>query len=243
MGSRVQTNSLGWREKQFSEKKNNTIRIVGIGDSIMFGWGVEEHERYMDLLEKRLDEKYPKKNWENYVFAAPGYQLFMETEIIKKYAVNYNLDLIIYGYVSNDMCLPNFITDKKKFFSRELFTILYLKKSLDNNIFMDNADGLCEPKDVPLEYKKYVGEENFLKELKELKKINIPTIVLYHHSIPDDLKSEELYYFDGELDYHNLSLVLSKEDPHPSIKGHEKIANKLFDQMVENNITASLLEK
>jgi hypothetical protein len=244
MDSSVQTNSLGWREKEFSEKENNTIRIIGVGDSVMFGWGVEEYERYMDILEKKLNKEYPEKKWETYVFAVPGYQLFMELEIIKKYGINYDPDLIIYGYVSNDVCLPNFIRQQRSFFSKELFTISYLKNSLDNSTDLYRSiDGLCSPEKVPSEYKNYVGEEAFLKQLKELEKIDITSIVLFHHNFPDNLKPEGLYYFDAELNYHNLSLVLRKEDPHPSVKGHEVIANELFDQMVENKIIDSLLKK
>ncbi len=250
MGENVQTNSLGWREKEFSKEKNNTIRIVGIGDSVMFGWGVKEHQRYMDVLESMLNGKYPQKNWETYIFAVPGYSLFIDVEIIKKYAINYDPDLIIYGFVGNDMCLPNFITIKRTFFSRGSFMILYLKKYLDNTVkfYYETPEGeelwkVCDPNEVPSEYQKYIGEEAFFKQLKELKEINIPTIVLLHHNFQDNLKPEELYYFDGEINYSNLGLVISGTDKHPSIKGHKVIANKLFNQMIDNNIISSLLEK
>ena len=54
----VRTNSQGMRgTREYSlEKPPGTFRIVGIGDSNLFGWGVAEGEPYLQILERRLGE-------------------------------------------------------------------------------------------------------------------------------------------------------------------------------------------
>src|SRR5437867_4405764 len=53
-GVPVRTNADGWRERSRGDSNESAIRIAGIGDSFMFGWGVAEDERYMSLLERSL---------------------------------------------------------------------------------------------------------------------------------------------------------------------------------------------
>lgn len=52
---RLKTNSAGMRS--FSEypveRLSNSVRILGLGDSGMFGWDVEQEENYMYILEKK----------------------------------------------------------------------------------------------------------------------------------------------------------------------------------------------
>ena len=52
----LKTNSIGIRESLDYPKKHlpNTTRIVGIGDSGMFGWGIEQNEDYLSVMENQL---------------------------------------------------------------------------------------------------------------------------------------------------------------------------------------------
>ena len=61
----IRINSLGWRDREISlEKKEDTFRIVALGDSITFGWGVELHETYVKQLETILKKQNSYKNYE-----------------------------------------------------------------------------------------------------------------------------------------------------------------------------------
>ena len=56
IGTRVVTNDAGHRGPTIArEKKKGAFRIVGIGDSVMWGWGVKDEERYLDVLRDLLD--------------------------------------------------------------------------------------------------------------------------------------------------------------------------------------------
>lgn len=51
----AQLNSLGYRGEEFSvEKKQGTTRILTLGDSMTFGWGVGDQDTYPALLEESL---------------------------------------------------------------------------------------------------------------------------------------------------------------------------------------------
>ncbi len=48
------TNSLGFRDRDFSQSKTVRARIVTLGDSFTYGWGVEAEESWPKALEQRL---------------------------------------------------------------------------------------------------------------------------------------------------------------------------------------------
>lgn len=55
----VNTNSQGLRDEEISiEKPSETFRILVIGDSYTFGWGLNRSQRYTEVLEQRLNNSY-----------------------------------------------------------------------------------------------------------------------------------------------------------------------------------------
>jgi lysophospholipase L1-like esterase len=58
----VRVNSLGTRGPEFAVvKPSNTIRVLSLGDSKTFGWGLTEAESYSGLLERLLQERVGAK--------------------------------------------------------------------------------------------------------------------------------------------------------------------------------------
>ena len=59
----LKTNSHGMRDREYPrEKPDGVVRIAGLGDSVMFGWGVGQGEAYLDVLE-RLDRGTGEREW------------------------------------------------------------------------------------------------------------------------------------------------------------------------------------
>jgi lysophospholipase L1-like esterase len=52
--STVTTNSMGFRDREFTSQKSAQTRIVAIGDSFTFGWGVQAEDSWPKSLESRL---------------------------------------------------------------------------------------------------------------------------------------------------------------------------------------------
>jgi lysophospholipase L1-like esterase len=60
IGVPVAINSLGLRGEEIAvPKPPNTIRIVAVGDSITFGYGIPVDDTYAKALERRLNERVP----------------------------------------------------------------------------------------------------------------------------------------------------------------------------------------
>jgi hypothetical protein len=190
-GAVTRTNSAGWREDEIPlAKPPGTIRIVGIGDSHMFGWGVEVGGRYMDLIEKGLNEAHPQRKWQSVVFAAPGYNLDAELAALEQYGLRYEPDLIVYGFVLNDRCLPSFILDRPSFWAPRSFIVDYAYRAIATSKAKSGTDdpalvaahSICEPDQAPPAYRAGVGKQGLVSGFKRLARIgeerSIPVIVL-----------------------------------------------------------------
>jgi lysophospholipase L1-like esterase len=59
----VRANALGLRDRDIPPKSADKYRIVVIGDSITWGQGIEEHERFTNLLQQELGPAYEVFNF------------------------------------------------------------------------------------------------------------------------------------------------------------------------------------
>jgi hypothetical protein len=95
----IKINSDGFRDREYSiEKPNNTIRIIVLGDSVTFGWGinVSDTER---MLNNDLNTTI---NFEVLNFGVPGFNTLEEIHLLEKKGLKYNPDVVIIGYVAGD---------------------------------------------------------------------------------------------------------------------------------------------
>ena len=112
-GHDLSLNALGFRDNSRSTTKGvHTFRIVGLGDSHMFGWGVERDEAFLAVLERLLAERASGKVFEVWNTAVPGYNTVQEVEAFAQHADLLQPDLVIINYVNNDMDLPNFLAER-----------------------------------------------------------------------------------------------------------------------------------
>ena len=102
-GHRVVNNRFGFREREFAAAKPaQALRIMVLGDSLTWGVGLAEGERYTNLLERRLAESYPEKRVEVLNFGAVGGPTVVERDILRNYIDRVRPDLIIVGFCLND---------------------------------------------------------------------------------------------------------------------------------------------
>lgn len=113
--TRVHLNSDGMRDslEYPKERKPGTIRIVGLGDSGMFGWGVEQDEDYMSVLESNLNARAGGPPAEVLNFGTPGYNTQLEFELLKQKALAWSPDIVVVGWCINDFDLPYFVRGKE----------------------------------------------------------------------------------------------------------------------------------
>ncbi len=101
-GVRVKINSQGFRCNEFSpEKTAGKKRIVVLGDSLVFGWGVAQKDTIPQVLENKLNsgaERYEVLN-----MGVGNYNSTMEVEFFKKKGLALRPDMVILVYFVNDV--------------------------------------------------------------------------------------------------------------------------------------------
>lgn len=107
-GKLLRTNSLGYRGLEFRRKEEGVFRIVGIGDSVMMGWGSDQNKTYMARLEQILRGRLKGPRVEVLNFAVSGYNTVQEYYVLRDRALSFDPDLVILSYVGNDFEPPNF---------------------------------------------------------------------------------------------------------------------------------------
>lgn len=95
----ISTNSWGIRGKDFKkEKESGIFRILFLGDSMPFGWGVEDDQNYPYLLENLLNESYKSEGKKFEIINASftgGKTLDSYYIYLKEIGLDFNPDLII----------------------------------------------------------------------------------------------------------------------------------------------------
>lgn len=101
-GQKINWNELGFREKEFKLQPFNGFRIMVLGDSLTWGAGLSESQRYSNLLGEYLREGYLDKNIEVLNFGLSGGATTDERDILQKYYQVLKPDLVIVGFCLND---------------------------------------------------------------------------------------------------------------------------------------------
>jgi hypothetical protein len=94
----VRTNSKGWRDREHvTPAPPGTRRIVIVGDSYTFGWGVEDREHFparLEALDPSLDVV---------ALGASGWNLQQHLKVLVAEGFSYQPDLIVVALVNNDI--------------------------------------------------------------------------------------------------------------------------------------------
>lgn len=105
MGVPVSINSLGLRDREYSESKpHGTYRIVMLGDSTCFGWGVPFNQTVAKILETKLNASSlpPYQHFEVMNAGVGNYDTVQEVAHYENYDRELTPDLVILEYFIND---------------------------------------------------------------------------------------------------------------------------------------------
>ena len=132
-GHLVRNNRYGFRERDFAEKKPDGVRrIMVLGDSLTWGAGLSEDQRYTNRLERLLNAGTFPARYEVLNFGAPAAPTTGERDTLRKYIHVVDPDLIVVAFCVNDPQprSENYSVEKEQFDSRYKEYILYLTSSL-----------------------------------------------------------------------------------------------------------------
>jgi hypothetical protein len=170
----LRTNSQGMRDREYTIERPSasTVRIVGIGDSGMWGWGVAQEENYLAVLESNLNHRAGGIPYEVLNFGVPGYDTLQELETLRAKALKYRPDVVIVGWCDNDWTIPFFLAKPNGFHRKDvsyLYELLFRRKEFANLI--EPQVDLCTDVDykrVDPDFLQYTEEKGVAKAFREL---------------------------------------------------------------------------
>ena len=221
VGQPVVVNSQGLHDNEYSRQKPpGTFRIVGVGDSSLFGWGVPFEDSSLKVLERRLNETSRAQTFEVINFAVPGYNTAMEAETFVARCLEYAPDLVLLNFNTNDYDVPNFMRrpgDLATLRKSYLFDLAYsvydgvmgLERQppqfdfLNRTTALRQAEHLDEDPALPDEYRYMVGARGVVRALERLaaaaRERAIPFVVFTVKAYPGlDPKYERDEWRDGQ---------------------------------------------
>ncbi len=99
-----QHNSAGWRDVEHPlEKPANVFRILGLGDSYLWGQGVKREDICLTMLPALLQDAMPNRTIETINAGMPAMNTFDQRNQLEMRGLEYDPDLVIVHFVLNDV--------------------------------------------------------------------------------------------------------------------------------------------
>lgn len=107
LGTRYEINADGFRGPVHSrEPKPGVFRIVVLGDSIAFGFGVREEQTFVRVLERLFAQRAPEAQVEVVNLGTGGYSAWNEARLLEDVGVAYRPDVVLVQFSINDLNDP-----------------------------------------------------------------------------------------------------------------------------------------
>ena len=183
-GTRVKTNHAGFRaDSDYAiPKPAGILRIVALGDSFTFGYGVEYEQTWTRQLEHRLGERLGRRV-EVLNTGVGGYNTVNEVALLEDRGLSYDPDLIILFWCGNDVGAPQFLLEPAKAsdWRRSAlvdFTLTRLARirAAPRGLIPaaeEIRDALARPDQVPEEFRSMVGRVAVSQAFDRLTRISV----------------------------------------------------------------------
>jgi lysophospholipase L1-like esterase len=260
MGVPVSINSEGLRDREFSlEKPPGVYRVMMLGDSTTFGWGVKEEDTAAKFLERKLNANLPAgyNRAEVMNTGVGNYDTVQEVTYYETIGWKYHPDLVVLVFFIND---PEPVpTEKKGFLIDRSYLIAFATNRIDGlmrhagvrpdwktyyaSLYDDNRPGFqaCKKALVSLANSTRSHDAKFLVAiLPELHRINNDSYSFKaaHQKIEDVMAAENvpvLELIDGLKDHGpEETLWVTALDDHPNAKANNLVSDQLEQWILEN---------
>lgn len=96
-------NSLGLRNEEVREKLPGTLRVVVLGDSMVWSGETSSGRLYTEVVEHELSRRLPV---EVINAGVPGYTTYQALEFLRIYGLDMRPDIVLHGITFNDVYHP-----------------------------------------------------------------------------------------------------------------------------------------
>lgn len=258
----LRTNSHGFRSPEISmAREEGEFRILGLGDSVMFGWGVPARSSYLNRARVKLARHFPGCDVKMINTAVPGYNGVMEAATLKRKGLQFSPDIVVLGVVQNDLDLPNFIQSRDDYLSLGSLFIVSAFFNRTSKLRLvaaptdDTGDGFAgNPAKISPPYRHLVGQRSYINALRSMQsslQVNsIPLLTLSHHSLSSDL--DEIFttlgipVLEGLVAWNRFAnqnyihdpdaaaQLVPGKDPHPSALLHRVLGELLYQNILKD---------
>lgn len=241
------TNSFGLRDKDYGFKKPvDTVRIIALGDSVTFGWGLRVEDSWVKQLESLLNKNKVKPNLEYEVlnFGIAGYNAKNELHLFKDLGLKFEPDILILTFVGNDW------EDEENL-------------KIHDDYLQKLKEGFCESKkdcsispqqelEMYYESQHYMRTELFdktfnsleesYKEIDRLTKENNIRVILGHYPV-EKRWLDSLYNLIDSLGWEIVDLNRFNEEKKYFLGSLDRHPNKLASKEIAEEYSNQILKK
>jgi hypothetical protein len=205
-GVRVRTGAHGWRGPEPAPvRPAGGFRVLALGDSILFGWGVAEEQTGVARLQQQLAAALPQRPVEVIGAGVPGYNTVMEVELLRQRGLALSPDVVLVDFCGNDFDLPNFLLARASFWRLDHCYLLDLARRVRRSAWQDPwspfdgapmRDGGSyeqDPARVPPEYRHLVGVAAYRRAMAGLRELaeerGFRVLVTSHYALAPEAKA------------------------------------------------------
>ena len=260
MGVPVSINSEGLRDREFSlEKPPGVYRVMMLGDSTTFGWGVKQEDTAAKFLERKLNAELPAgyNHAEVMNTGVGNYDTVQEVTYYETIGWKYNPDLVVLVFFIND---PEPVPiEKKGFLIDRSYLIAFATNRIDGlmrhagvrpdwktyyaSLYADDRPGFqaCKKALISLANSTRSHDSKLLVAiLPELHQINGDSYPFKaaHQKIKDVMTAENVPAVEliDSLKNHGPeeTLWVTPLDDHPNAKANNLVSDQLKSWILEN---------
>ena len=256
MGVDVKINSDGFRDKEYSVERNEAYRIVVLGDSLTFGWGVEEEDVYVTLLEEELSAIRPTEMINT---GHGNYNTSQQVNLFREKGLKYNPDKVVVFFFINDAEVTPVRSKWTPVARLRSVTFLWSRvrglltraapgqtfESFYSALYEDDQPGFIAMKDAFLELQGITEERGI-----ELQVIMIPELhnltdypfKAEYGKVYDFLTENSISVLDLTADFATYTdapetLWVALDDAHPNAPAHRMIADFSKDFIASGSVS------
>src|SRR5215471_3842296 len=106
------TNAFGFRGRApVTPKPRDLVRVLAVGDSVTFGFGVNDDDTFCVQTERLLRSRHTGLDLEVVNLAVPGYDTRQEVTLLGRHVQSLRPDVVLVGFYSNDV--PDSLEDNQ----------------------------------------------------------------------------------------------------------------------------------